>query len=85
MKLEAIEKEAVLYEGDGCCYIHAEQARGTPLKLVYNGDPNALASAVFCISLDVAEEVGKSPVEIWKFFIKTFRKLGKPECTEINN
>ena len=73
MRLEAIEKEAELYEGDGCCYIHAEQVCGTPLKLVYNGDPNTLASAVYCLSLDVAEELDKSPIDIWKFFIKTYK------------
>ena len=83
MRLEAIEKEANLYDGEGTCYVHAEQVHGSQLKMVTNGDPNSLFSAAYCLTLEVAGMTNMKPTDVWKSFIKVYKKHGSPKFTEI--
>ena len=47
MRLEAIEKEADLYRGEGECYIHVERAANSPIACIVAGDPSAVAQAIY--------------------------------------
>ncbi|MCR4607820.1 MAG: hypothetical protein K5771_08860 [Oscillospiraceae bacterium] len=82
MRLEALEKEAELYSGEGECYIHIEQTRGAPVSIITNGDHNSMAGAIFCLMIQLAEETGHDPLDLFKFFTKTYKKFGKPESIE---
>ena len=82
MRLEALEKEADLYEGEGYCYLHAEQTPNNPVTLIVNGDPLCLTDVIYFASIDLATELNKSPVDVWKTFIKVFKKRGVPKSEQ---
>lgn len=82
MRTEELENEAKLYSGEGKCYVHIEQANVGELKMISEGDPTALLSALYCLTIEVANRTERKPLEIWKMFIKTFRKHGVPEHHE---
>lgn len=47
-----------------------------------NGDNGAVAGALYCLTLELAENMKMSPVAVWKQFIKIYKKVGTPETFE---
>ena len=82
MRTEELQKEAELYKGEGKCYVHIEQADIEKMNMITEGDPAALLAALYCLTTEVAAVTNKTPIEIWKMFIRTYRKRGTPEHSE---
>ena len=85
MRLEAIEKEANLYSGEGECYIHVERAGNSPIACVVNGDPAAVAQAIYNLLCSMASDLGKSVPELLKMYKRAYKQFGIPEHTVEEN
>ncbi len=79
MRLEAIEKEAELYHGEGECYIHIERANDSPITCIVTGDAAAITQAVYNLVCHVALQLNKPFPEVLKMFKKAYKQFGIPE------
>ena len=79
MRLEAIEKEAELYGGERECYVHIEKVEGGVMNVISNGGETGLMMAGYVMVQNVAEALGKTPMEVLKFYKKMLKKIGAVE------
>ena len=85
MRLEAIEKEADLYKGEGECYIHIERANNSPIACVVSGDPGAIAQAVYTVICQLAGEMHKTVPEMLSMYKRAYKKFGVPEHRDMSD
>lgn len=79
MRLEAIEKEAELYHGEGECYIHIERAGNSPITCVVSGDSAAISQAVYNLVCHLSLQLNKSVPDVLKMFKRAYKQFGIPE------
>jgi len=79
MRLEAIEKEADLYRGEGECYIHIERTKNSPMACIMAGDRTAVAQAVYNVLLEVARQLDVSFADVLKMYKRAYKQFGVPE------
>lgn len=81
MRLEALEKEADLYRGDGDCYIHVERTAESPITCIMAGDRAAAAQAVYHLLCEMSRQLELSFPQMLSFYRKVYKKNGFAEKT----
>lgn len=81
MRLEAIEKEANLYRGEGECYIHIEKTAKTPMACVMSGDKETVAYAMYNILFEVSRQIEMPFESMIKMYKRAYKKFGEPKRT----
>lgn len=76
MRLEAIEKEAELFQGEREAYVHIEKTENSDVKCVINGGRAGLSLAAYILMLSVSEKIGTKPLSLLKFYKQMWRKHG---------
>ncbi len=79
MRLEAIEKEADLYRGEGECYIHVERAANSPISCIVAGDKSAVAQAIYNLLCQMSLQMNKPFNEVLKMYKRAYKQFGIPE------
>ena len=79
MRLEAIEKEADLYRGEGECYIHIERTKNSPIACIIAGDSAAITQAVYNVLCHMAVQMNRPFNDVLKMFKRAYKQFGVPE------
>lgn len=82
MRLEEIEKEAELFQGEKEAYVHIEKVESSDVKVVASGGRTGLSLATYVLIQHVSEEIGTSVPNLLRFYKKMYKKHGRLDRTE---